>query len=151
MKSLRENQKFQTLILELYPPFFFMGVKILSISKDYRHLKVRLPLRRYGTNHNGTMFGGFICSASDPLAALMCSKIFKNTEVWTQAHKVDFLRPGRTDLTIEIQITDDDLEAIQTGLNDHAKVSRSFQYDIRDSNGKLVARVLNTVHLKIRK
>src|ERR1700728_4597931 len=40
-----------------WPPFFFMGIKIIEISEDNRHVVVRLKLRFWNRNYVGTQFG----------------------------------------------------------------------------------------------
>lgn len=137
-------------MLELYPPFFFMGVKIKRVSKDYRELDALLPLRWFGKNGHGTMFGGFMCSLSDPLAALMCGRIFPGNEVWTKANCVEFLRPGRSDLLLSIRITDEDVAKIGESLEAAGKASHVFEFSFRDREGTEVARVRNTVHVRRR-
>jgi acyl-coenzyme A thioesterase PaaI-like protein len=141
-------KKLEAKLLEFYPPFFFMGAKVAKITSDYRSIRVELPLRWYSKNHNGTMFGGFICAISDPIAALLCSRIFAECEVWTQSHSVKFLRPGRTRLHFDIHITDQDLEQIRLGLETHHKMSHTFEFDFKDRHQKVIAHVSNTVFLR---
>jgi acyl-coenzyme A thioesterase PaaI-like protein len=137
-------------LLELYPPFLFMGVKITHISDDARKVVVRLPLRWYARNIHGTMFGGFMCAVSDPIPALMCSRQFPGTEVWTKAHYVRFRRPGKGALELRVEISDEDVVAIREELERLGEATRTFRYAFHDRRGKIVAHVRNTVFLRKR-
>jgi acyl-coenzyme A thioesterase PaaI-like protein len=137
-------------MLELYPPFFFMGVKVTGVSQDSRKLSVKLPLRWYGRNQYGTMFGGFMCAVSDPLAALVCARHFPGHEVWTKSNFVEFLRPARSDLHIDVEITEADLTRIRAELEAKGKSAPVFESYFRDAKGREIALVRNTVSIRKR-
>ena len=138
-------------LLELYPPFLFMGVKVKSVSPDHRKLHVVLPLRWYGRNMYGTMFGGFMCAVTDPLPALLCGQIFPGHEVWTKANFVEFLRPATSLLHIKIEITDADVERIESELSREGRSSPVFEFFFRDREGRDIAFCRNTVFIRRRK
>lgn len=140
-----------TKLLELYPPFFFMGVRVREVSSDFRHMEVSMPFRWYGSNMHGTMFGGFVCAVSDPLAALMCMKIFPGVRVWTKSHFVDFLKPVRKGLKIVIDITDEQIQHIRKELDAKGESVYVFEYPIRDQAGAVVAQVKNGVFMRYKK
>ena len=135
-------------LLEFYPPFFFMGVKIKSVSEDYRNLHLEVPLRWYGKNMYGSMFGGFICAVADPLPALMCGRIFPGVEMWTKANSVEFLKPGFGTLNVHVQIIEQDVEAISRQLETHNKATHTFEFYFRDRKGTNVAHVKNKIYLR---
>lgn len=155
MKIMRDPKyahKLLPKLLEYYPPFWIMGVQVKNVSEDFREVEVRLPLRWYAKNTHGTMFGGYMCAVSDPIAAIMCGELFRGhgVESWTKAHSVTFLKPGRTVLTLKIKITDEDMQAIQAGLDQHQKVTHTFEFYFTDKAGVQIARVHNTVFLRMR-
>ncbi len=137
-------------LLEMWPPFLFMGVKVLKVTQDYRHLHLRIPLRFYGTNMQGRMFGGFICAVADPIAALLVQKIFPNTQTWTKRNSVDFLRPAASYLEVKLDITDLDVEEIKEQLRIDGQATHAFKYYFLDKRGRKVARVNNTVFVRLR-
>ena len=46
-------------MLELYPPFLFMRIKVLEMDREWRSVRIRLPLNAISRNPGGVMFGGF--------------------------------------------------------------------------------------------
>lgn len=138
-------------LLEFYPPFLFMGVKVKHASKDHRSMHVTVPLRWYGKNMYGAMFGGFICAVADPLPALMAGRIFPGVEMWTKSNAVDFLKPGRSTLEAHIHISEEDVAAISRQLESEHKASHMFEFFFRDKHGHEIAHVKNTIYLRRRK
>lgn len=134
--------------LEIFPPFFFMGVKVIKATADYRHLHVRLPLKWYGKNMHGTMFGGFICAVSDPLPALLCAHIFPNLDVWTKKNSVEFLKPARERLDLKIDITDLQIQIIEGELRNYRQSTHTFEFQLTDTRNRAIARVENTVFMR---
>ena len=46
-------------LLEMYPPFVPMRIKVLEISDNWRSVRIRLPLNALSRNPGGVMFGGY--------------------------------------------------------------------------------------------
>ncbi len=137
-------------LLELYPAFLFMGLRIDSVSKDFRKLVVSVPTRWYGLNLHGSMYGGNMCSVADPFPALMCARIFDRLDVWTKANSVEFNKPARGRIEMRIEITDADIAEIQKQLDEKGKAKHTFLFDFWDHHGGSIAKITNTVYLKKR-
>ncbi|MBL7715308.1 MAG: DUF4442 domain-containing protein [Bdellovibrionales bacterium] len=137
-------------LIEYYPPFWFMGVRIESITRDYRTLVASLPLRWYSKNLHGTMFGGHLCAAADPFPALMCGRIIGDLDVWSKVCSVEFKKPARSRVFMKIEITDEDIKEIRKQIETYQKATHTFRFDYRDRKGTLIAEVSNTVYLKKR-
>jgi len=43
-------------VLNMWPPFWGAGIRILHISDDYRRVKIRLKLRQWNKNANRTQY-----------------------------------------------------------------------------------------------
>ena len=81
-------------LLEIYPPFRPMRIKVLEIGKDWRTVRIRLPLNARSRNPGGVMFGGYQAALADPIAALACARVFPGYSVWTRAMS-DLVRSRR--------------------------------------------------------
>ncbi|MCC7443126.1 MAG: DUF4442 domain-containing protein [Bdellovibrionales bacterium] len=136
------------LLVRLYPPFLLMGMRIRSVSPDYHHLEAELPIRWWARNLNGTLFGGFMCAATDPLAALMCHRIFPGAEIWTKSHTLEFLKPAKSRLRIVVDIPEEQVRAIQSDLDQGGRSTQTFEYLMIDDRNRVVARVRNTLFIR---
>lgn len=133
--------------MNLYPPFVFFGVKV-RFSPDFYTCNLRISNRFYFKNGHGTMFGGAILAATDPIPAVQLSRILRYTQVWTKAHEVVFKKPARTSLRAEIQLSDQQLSEIKEFLRNDGKCVHVFHYSLFDKQGDVVAEVKSQVYLR---
>ena len=125
-----------------------MQVKILELSPDWRKIRLHLPLSKAATNHQGTMFGGFIASLADPIAALSCGKLFPEYAAWTRKLKIDFVRAGTTDLELRFNFPQELEPIIEKELKEKNRSTPTFKYAYYLNDGKLCASVKCTVALR---
>jgi acyl-coenzyme A thioesterase PaaI-like protein len=134
--------------LENFEPFRLMQVQILELSSDWRSIKLLLPLTKAATNHQGTMFGGFMASLADPVAALSCGKIFPGYAAWTRKLSVDFLRAGTTDLELHFDFPVEQEPIIARELEQKERSTPTFIYSYHLKDGTLCAEVKCTVAIR---
>ncbi|MGD1990465.1 MAG: DUF4442 domain-containing protein [Chromatiales bacterium] len=134
--------------LELYPPFRAMGIRVIELADDWSSATILLPLNRHNRNPGGGMFGGAMASLADPVPALMCARLFTGHSVWTRSMSIDFSREGRTDLTLQIALRKEQLDAIETELRKKMRATPEFEYAYYDTGGDLCARVTNRVAIR---
>lgn|GEM_PF-3580317 len=135
-------------LLQCYPMFFFLGLRI-RISSDYRHLKIRVPLRFYIRNNSGVMFGAAMATASDPFPALLLQKIFPGTVAFTRAHSVKYLRPAKSAVTMVVHLSEANIQSVETELQVMGKAERTYTYYFVNQQNKRVAEVTSTAYLRM--
>jgi acyl-coenzyme A thioesterase PaaI-like protein len=134
--------------MELYPPFFMMGIKILEVRDNWRFVRIRLPLTHFSRNLGGTMFGGYQASLADPIAALSCSRVFPGYSVWTRAMTIDFQKGGSTDLELRFEMHKAQEDAIAAELQAKGRATPTFEYGFYLSDGTRCTHVSNTVAIR---
>src|SRR5688572_31404392 len=77
-------------LLEMYPPFVPMRIKVVEIADGWRSVRIKLPLNAMSRNPGGVMFGGYQAALADPIAALASARVFPGYSVWTRAMNVSF-------------------------------------------------------------
>jgi acyl-coenzyme A thioesterase PaaI-like protein len=133
----------------LWPPFLFSGIRIQEVASDYRRVVVRLKLRFWNANYVGTQYGGLLFSMADPFYMVMLIlNLGPDYVVWDKSSHIEYLKPGRTDVTAEFSITEDDLSAIRSALETAGSFDWRRQVDIKDIHGTLIARVDKVIHIK---
>src|SRR3954469_23640295 len=103
-------------LLELYPPFVPMRIKVLEIAHGWRSVRIRLPLNAMSRNPGGVMFGGYQAALADPIAALACARIFPGYSVWTRAMAISFDHGGNSDLEMSFSLTPEQESGIRIEL-----------------------------------
>src|SRR3546814_18159641 len=82
-------------VLNVWPPFLFAGIRVRTISDDYRHARVELRQRWYNRNFVGTHFGGSLFAMTDPFWMIMTMQALGDGSiVWDKAAKIQFVKPG---------------------------------------------------------
>ncbi|MEJ2114678.1 MAG: PaaI family thioesterase [Gammaproteobacteria bacterium] len=127
--------------LENFEPYKMMQVKILELTLDWRTIKLLLPLSKAATNHQGTMFGGFMASLADPVAALACGKLFPGYAAWTRKLTIDFLRAGTTDLELRFDFPPELEPVIKKELEVKGRSTPTFKYSYHLKDGSQCAEV----------
>lgn len=136
--------------LELYPPFFKMHVRVLETRDNWRHVRMRLPLTASSHNLSGDMFGGWQAALADPIAALVCARVFPGYAAFTRALSIDFEKPGRTDLELRFDLPEKLEQEIRAELAAHGRATPTFEYAYFLAGGTRCTRVRNTVAIRPR-
>ena len=134
--------------LEWYPPFFFMGVKVIEKQDDWSLVRIRLPLNARSKNMGDSMFGGYQASLADPIAALACVKRFPGYSVWTRAMTIDFIREGNSDLELRFEFDDMLYHDIKAELQEKGRSTPVFEYALHRADGEICSKIKNTVAIR---
>lgn len=141
--------KFKNLFINFWPPFFFTGIRVVQKSPDLRHITVKLKLRFWNKNYVGTQYGGSIYSMADAFYMLMLiNNLGRDYIVWDKGATIRFMKPGKTDLIAEFDISQEDLEEIKAEVEAKDKMDWHRKVEIRDKEGVVVAEVDKIVYIK---
>lgn len=136
-------------LLNLYPPLLFAGIRVEQVDDDFRYARVRLKLRWYNRNYVRTQFGGSLFSMTDPFWMIMLlENLGRDYVVWDKAAEIEFVAPGRTDVTAEFRLDASVLDEIRATAADGSKVLRWFEVDVRSPAGEVIARVRKQVYVR---
>lgn len=145
----RLRQKFLEKVINYYGPFVGAGIKLESMTKDFRHAKVKMPLTVYNKNYMGTQFGGSLYSMTDPWYMLMMIKNLGNGYiVWDKAANIRFKKPGRGTVYAEFKLTQEDIDEVKAYVEENTKMDKTFKVEIRDDSGTLIAEVDKVIYIR---
>jgi acyl-coenzyme A thioesterase PaaI-like protein len=137
-------------LLELYPPFRPMRIKVLEISDGWRNVRIRLPLNAMSRNPGGVMFGGYQAALADPIAALACARVFPGYSVWTRSMNISFDHGGNSDLEMRFSLTSEQEQSIRIELERDGRSTPTFEYGYVRKDGVRCTVVRNTVAIRPR-
>lgn len=135
-------------LLEWYPPFFFMRVKVLEVKNNGRFFRLKLPLTLFSKNMGNSMFGGYQAALADPIAAIVCARIFPGHEVWTRSQHIDFQHEGNSDLELIFEFSAETEQQIKDDLAKKGRSTPSFEYGFYRKDGVRCSKVVNTVAIR---
>ena len=137
-------------LLELYPPFMPMRIKVLEISNHWRTVRILLPLNARSRNPGGVMFGGYQAALADPIAALACARIFPGYSVWTREMSISFDHGGISDLEMRFTLTQQQENDIRMQLEREGRATPTFEYGYVRKDGVRCTIIRNTVAIRPR-
>jgi acyl-coenzyme A thioesterase PaaI-like protein len=137
-------------MLEWYPPFLWMRIRVLELAPAWRRVRIRLPLNTISRNPGGVMFGGFQAALADPIAALACARVFPGYSVWTREMTVEFEHGGTTDLELRFEFAPAQEAQIRAELERDGRSTPTFEYGFHLADGSRCTRVRNTVAIRPR-
>lgn len=78
-----------------FPAYRGTGARITYIASDWREVRIKLPLNWRTRNYVGTIYGGSMYGAADPIYMLMLIKVLgSDYVVWDKAASIRFKKPG---------------------------------------------------------
>jgi acyl-coenzyme A thioesterase PaaI-like protein len=135
----------------LIPAYRGTGARVMHVDRDFREIRIRLPLGWRTRNYVGTIFGGSMYGAVDPVYMMMLiQRLGRGYVVWDKAASIRFRKPGRTTLYARFRLEDEEVEAIRTALATQPTVDRVYVVELTDADGAVHATVEKTIHVRRR-
>lgn len=132
-----------------FPAYRGTGARIAYIARDWREVRIKLPLNWRTRNYVGTIYGGSMYGAVDPIYMLMLIKVLgPEYVVWDKAASIRFKKPGTSTLFATFVITDEEISAIQTALTAAPSVERIYLVELVDTEGVVHASIEKMVYIR---
>lgn len=136
-------------LLTLYPPYLGAGIRVTHIAPDFRSAMVEMRQRWYNRNYVGTHFGGSLYSMVDPMyMLLLMRRLGSGYLVWDKSASIEFVRPGRGTVTARFEMSDERLKEIQAATASGDKYLPTWDVEVVDSEGEVVARVHKVLYVR---
>lgn len=132
-----------------FPAFRGTGAKAIYISDDFHNVKIKIPFNWRTKNYVGTIFGGSMFAATDPMYPVMLIKILgPNYIVWDKESNIRYYKPGRTTLFASAKLDKSEIDEIKDLLGTASKIDRFYQIELLDESGIVHATIDKTVHIR---
>ncbi len=135
--------------INFWPPLLFAGIKVKTISPDWRDVIVEMRLTWWNRNAAGTQFGGSLFSMTDPFYALMLQyNLGPGYVIWDKTSEIDFVSPGRGMVRASFHLPETRLADIRAATENGDKDLPVFRVQIVDARGAPVANVRKTIYVR---
>jgi acyl-coenzyme A thioesterase PaaI-like protein len=139
---------FRRLRFNFFPAFRATGARVTWISEDMRALRIKLPLNLRTRNIHGTVFGGAMYAATDPLYAILIKVgLGPGYIIWDKVGAIRYRRPGRSALYAECRVTEEDLAGLRAKLEAQPSVDVEREIELVDEAGVVHATVRKTIYV----
>jgi acyl-coenzyme A thioesterase PaaI-like protein len=138
-------------LLNLWPPFLFNSIRVMSLDADYTEARVVLRLRPWNRNYVGAQFGGNLFAMADPFwMLLILHHLGKDHYVWDKAGAIDFVAPGRSDVYADFKLEPGALDELRAAAAGGEKVLRWFEVQIKTTGGEIIAVVRKQIYVRLK-
>lgn len=140
-------------ILRTYPPFLFQRIWVKNIHPEFKGIDVTIFKSFLNINANKTVFGGTIFSSLDPIHSILIDQYLKargmkHTVAWLKSAKIEYLKPGRTNLHFSVRIKDEEMEYAYQTIQTNGKIVHTFTTEIFDKKGVKCAVCQNEIYIR---
>lgn len=133
----------------LFPAYWCTGARITYLADDFREIRIRLPLTWRTRNYVGTIFGGSMYAAVDPMYMMMLiQNLGADYEVWDRSASIRFRKPGRGTLRARFLLPEEELVDIRRTLEKEPTTDRRYSVDLVGEEGEAHATVEKVVHVR---
>ncbi len=116
------------------------GIKVLAM-KD-RYVKMLMPLEG-NVNHVGIMYAGSLFTIGECMGGAIYGVAFDVRRFFPIVKEVTikFRRPVTTDVTLELDMSEEEADKIQQEAEDAGKADFALDLELKDTNGETVCLV----------
>jgi len=122
--------------------------KIIFVSEDLHLIKIKIPLSYKNVNYVGTIFGGSLFSATDPIYMVQLIQILGNEYViWDKKSEIVFKRPASEIVYATFKFTKGDIEKIKTDVLKRDEIDLIKIVKLKTKNDILIAQINKTIYI----
>jgi len=146
-RSFLKSTRFK--LINYYPPFLGMGVRVLHRESDDHTIRVRMKLTRLNLNAVGTHFCGSLYAMCDPwFMLILLQHLGRDYIVWDKAASIQFLKPGRGTVAATFHIAPEQIAELRAQADREGKIEPLFNVDVLDEQGEVVAKVEKRLYVR---
>lgn len=118
---------------------------------DRGSVQLTMPLQP-NVNHVGTMYAGALFTLAEIPGGTLSATTFDVEKYYpiVKDLQITFLKPATTDISVEVTMSDDEIDRLLTTANEVGKVDYSWDSELVDAGGVVVAKSKNLYQLRSR-
>ncbi len=155
-RPLREDPPAESLRTRLWrhgfnllPSYRGTGARVDHIGADWRFVRIRVPFTWRTRNAVGTIFGGSLYAAIDPVYMTMLRRVLGDGfTVWDKSAALEFIEPARDTLYAEFELPPAETDAIRDALGPGESTDRRYLVSLVDETGRVHAACEKTLYVR---
>ncbi|MDO7172213.1 PaaI family thioesterase [Mariniflexile sp. AS56] len=122
--------------------------KIIEVSDDLLYVKIKIPLSIKNRNYVGSIFGGSLFSATDPIYMIQLMTILKEDYiVWDKDASIKYKRPAKETVYAEFSFAEEELNTIKTQVANQGEFNLVKTLHIVNKEQVVIAEVSKTIYI----
>lgn len=122
--------------------------RVTSVTKGFYRIEIKIPISYRNRNYVGTIFGGSLFSATDPIFMVQLIQILGNDYVvWDKSSKVKFKRPASTDAYSVFEFSEDEIKELKKRVSKENEIDLIKLVEIKGDQGQLFCEIEKTIYV----
>ena len=122
--------------------------KIIFASEDLHVVKIKIPLSYKNRNYAGSIFGGSLFAATDPIYMIQLMQILgKDYVVWDKKTDIKFKRPAYEHAFATFEFKTTEINEIIQKVKAENEIDYTKTLHITDKNGTIFAELDKTLYI----
>lgn len=121
---------------------------IISVSDNLQEVKIKIPLNYKNRNYVGSIFGGSMLSATDPIYMTQLMQILGDDYVvWDKAASIRYKRPARENAYVNFEFTDEEIIKIKSDVLSFKEIDIIKNVNILSASNEVFAELSKTIYI----
>ena len=146
------QSKIKRIRFNLFPAYRRSGGRVCFLSSDWKEIHIKIGLDWTTRNYVGSVFGGSIYAALDPIYMVQLINILgENYIVWDKSAEIKFIKPIKKTVYARFLLSDDLLEEIKEKVRNEQRYIFDLKVCFEDENKTIYAEATKTIYVADRK
>lgn len=129
------KHKLFRILFNWFPSYRRCGGRVCFISDDMHEFHISVELGITTRNYVGSVFGGSLYAAIDPIYMFQLIKILGNDYVvWDKSATIKFIRPVKTTVYAKFELSKDLIGDIKAQVLEHGKYIIELPVELKDKD-----------------
>ena len=122
--------------------------RVVKVERDFSSVEVKISLLYKNKNYVGTIFGGSLFAATDPIYMVQLIQILgKDYVVWDKSSMVKFKRPANSDAFAVFAFTEDEISKLKADISEKKEVDLIKPVLLKSNEGKLFCEIEKVIYV----
>ena len=136
----------------LHPAFRATGGRVLHVSHDFQHTRIKLLLLRRTRNIDASVYGLSLFAVTDGAhPTMLMAALGADHIVWDKAASIRYRKPAYTTLYVDFRLPPGEIADIRAALARSHETTRTYTVELKDKDGVVYAVVERTIYIADKK
>lgn len=121
--------------------------KLIQVSDNLQYVKIKLKPSWKNRNYAGSIFGGSMLSATDPIYMIQLIQILGDDfVVWDKAASIKYKRPAKETIYAEFVFLDEEIKKIKNEISLKNEVNITKKLTLKNAENTVFAEIEKTIY-----
>ncbi len=122
--------------------------RVITVTTDYQKIEIKIKKGYKNANYVGTIFGGSLFSATDPIYMVQLIQILgKDYVVWDKSSAVRFKRPANADAYAVFEVTKEEIDSIKKEVAEKKEFDLHKTVYLKNKEGVVFCEIDKTIYI----